>query len=79
MKRMIALQWTNENAVDNILKLMKDFNAYGFGDNLVLFGLKDALAFDEQQVQGLKYKYVSVPYGKDEIPKIKNFILSCII
>ena len=77
MKRMIALQWTNEYAVDNVLKLMKDFNTYGFRDNLFLFGLKDDLVFDEQQIQGLKYKYVSVPYGKkDEIPKIKNFILS---
>ena len=76
MSRMIAIQWINENAIDNVLKLVKDFNAYGFEDNIILFGAKDVPAFVEPQAEGLKYAYVQVPYEKDEIPKIKNFILS---
>ena len=74
--RIIAIQWINEKAIDNVLKLIKDFNSYGFNDCIVLFGQHDIASLDEQKTQGLRYSYVNVPYGKDEIPKIKNFIMS---
>ena len=74
--RIIAIQFTDEKQRNNIIKLIKDFNLYGFGDNLILFSLDTMPKFEDAEVEGLKYNAITIPSEYDYSPKQKNFIIS---
>ena len=70
----IAIQWMPTDNYDDVVKLIKDFNSYGFGDDIVLFS-NAKTAFNDNDVKDLRYEYIECPDSCDNNSKIKNFII----
>ena len=75
MTEMIAVQYSNEKARDNVVKLLKSLSQYGLGDNVILFKAFGMPVWEDIEVEGVEYSCIQIPEDKDTSPKQKNFIL----
>lgn len=73
-KRTIAIEWTKENAKDNIAKLLDSFCGKDGFCTVKLFTLDSLPQFKNDEIKG-KYETIMFPKEIDSIPKRKNFIL----
>ncbi len=54
MSRAIAIQWMPEDDTSTIVQLLRDFNAHGLSDGLMLFNFSGQ-ALGSADVEGLQY------------------------
>ena len=73
-KRIIAIEWTKENAKDNVTKLLDIFSSKDGFCTVQLFMLDSLPQFKDGEIKG-NYETIVFPKEIDSIPKRKNFIL----
>ena len=73
-KRTIAIEWTKENAKDNVTKLLDSFDSKDNFCRVQLFMLDSLPQFKDNEIKG-NYETIVFPKEIDSIPKRKNFIL----
>ena len=73
-KRTIAIEWTKENAKDNVTKLLDIFSSKDVFCTVQLFMLDSLPQFKDGEIKG-NYEIIVFPKEIDSIPKRKNFIL----
>ena len=73
-KRTIAIEWTKENAKDNVTKLLDNFDNKDNFCRVQLFMLDSLPQFKDNEIKG-NYETIVFPKEIDSIPKRKNFML----
>ena len=73
-KRTIAIEWTKQNAKDNVAKLLDSFSSKDNFCAIQLFMLDSLPQFKDGEIKG-NYETIVFPKEIDSIPKRKNFIL----
>ena len=72
-KRIIAIEWTKENAKDNVAKLLDSFGSKDVFCTVQLFMLDSLPQFKDGEIKG-NYETIAFPKEIDSIPKRKNFM-----
>ena len=73
-KRCIAIQLMNSAMKDNAISLVKQLNEYSLTKDIILFYAESANV-QQQDIDGINVKAISIPSDKDNSSKAKNFIL----
>ena len=72
--RKIAIQWTDKQAKDNVLKLVQDFSSYGFAKDVMLFASQEFIS--SVDASSMQCTIEVLPDIVDNNSKAKNFILN---
>lgn len=75
LKRIVAIQCSRPLEQSNAIKLVEEFNKYGYGSELVVFYADGVAQISSSDNSSIEHADIQIPFGKDTNAKQKNFIL----